>query len=111
MGARAVKEADPVKLVALASWGRGFVVGGDQGYLGVFKVDAKLQVESFGTFRIPGEQATIWQMCSGSEDTYLTILSYTEQASEDGDDAMNNTRRSSKSRLGTAASQSIAGDK
>merc|ERR1719428_810025 len=83
MGARAIQEPPPVKLQALAPWGRGFVVGGDQGYLGVFKVDQRLQVESFGTFRIPGEQATIWQMCSGSEDTYLTILSYVEKEGED----------------------------
>jgi WD40 repeat protein len=78
MGARAMKEPPAVKISAVAPWGRGFVVGGDQGYMGVFKVDSRLQVESFGTFRIPGETATIWHMCSGSEDTYLTILSFTE---------------------------------
>jgi WD40 repeat protein len=88
MGSKTLKEAPPVKLMALAPWGRGFVVGGDQGYLGVFKVDNRLQVESFGTFRIPGEQATIWQMCSGSEDTYLTILSYTEEAGDEDDEPM-----------------------
>merc|ERR1719502_1845226 len=83
MGSRAVKEPDPVRLQAIAPWGRGFVVGGNQGYLGVFKVDQRLQVESFGTFRIPGEQATIWQMCSGSEDTYLTIMSFTDKVKDE----------------------------
>jgi len=109
MGAKAIKEAPPVKLMALAPWGRGFVVGGDQGYLGVFKVDSKLQVESFGTFRIPGETANIWQMCSGSEDTYLTILSYTEQL---GDDELDKpmSRLHSKMAIKGPAAESVAAE-
>jgi len=103
MGAKAIKEAPPVRLMALAAWSRGFVVGGDQGYLGVFKVDSRLQVESFGTFRIPGETATIWQMCSGSEDTYLTILSFTE---EQGDEDID-PRSTSKSKTTTKGSLDI----
>ena len=72
-----IHEPPPVKLTALAAWGRGFVVGGNQGYVGVFKVDARLQVESFGTFRMPGETATIWQMCSGSTaEVGLHMISY-----------------------------------
>lgn len=85
MLSRGYKEPPPVKLQAVAPWSRGFVVGGDQGYLGVFKVDGRAQAESFGTFRIPGETATIWQMCSGSEDTYLTILAFTEKEIEEDD--------------------------
>jgi len=83
MLSRGYKEPPPVLLNALCAWSRGFVVGGDQGYLGVFKVDMRAQAESFGTFRIPEENATIWQMCSGSEDTYLTILSYVEKEIDD----------------------------
>jgi len=101
MGARAIQEPPPVKLQALAPWGRGFVVGGDQGYLGVFKVDQRLQVESFGTFRIPGEQATIWQMCSGSEDTYLTILSYTESQDDEDFEKPSTSKHGSSRQLGS----------
>mmetsp|Transcript_43018 Transcript_43018/g.98888 ORF Transcript_43018/g.98888 Transcript_43018/m.98888 type:complete len:1538 (-) Transcript_43018:66-4679(-) len=83
------KESDephpPVKLQALAAWSCGFVVGGDQGYLGVFRVDTRLGVEPFGTFRMPGEAGTIYHMSAGSEDSYLTILSYAEQEKEDSD--------------------------
>lgn len=71
------QEAPPVQLLSLAAWGRGFVVGGDQGFLGVFKVDARLQVEAIGTFRMPGDEGCLWQMSASAEDTYLTILSYT----------------------------------
>jgi len=68
---------DPlVCLSSLAPWGRGFVVGGDHGYLGVFKLDAaQIKEESFGTFRMPKEEGTIFHMSAGSEDTFLTILS------------------------------------
>mmetsp|Transcript_59785 Transcript_59785/g.142302 ORF Transcript_59785/g.142302 Transcript_59785/m.142302 type:complete len:1538 (+) Transcript_59785:84-4697(+) len=75
----------PVRLQALASWSCGFVVGGDQGYLGVFRVDTRLGIEPFGTFRMPGEAGTIYHMSAGSEDSYLTILSFSEQEKEDSD--------------------------
>ncbi|CAE8609420.1 unnamed protein product, partial [Polarella glacialis] len=81
-GPTATKESGPVRLSALAAWGQGFVVGGDQGYLGVFKVNSKAQVEPIGTFRMPGEKAIMWQMSASSEDSNLTILSYEEQEQE-----------------------------
>jgi WD40 repeat protein len=81
-GSREILE-QPVRLVSLAAWGGGFVVGGDQGYMGVFKVDSKTQVEPFGTFRMPHQEGTVWQMSAGSEDTCLAILSYTEREAED----------------------------
>eukprot|EP00928_Gymnodinium_smaydae_P011505 TRINITY_DN14236_c1_g1_i1.p1 TRINITY_DN14236_c1_g1~~TRINITY_DN14236_c1_g1_i1.p1 ORF type:complete len:1493 (+),score=333.11 TRINITY_DN14236_c1_g1_i1:123-4601(+) len=80
-----VAKQSRVQLRTVAPWGRGFVVGGDQGYVGVFKVDAKMQVEPFGTFRMPGEDTFIYHMSAGSEDTHLTILSYREKESEDTD--------------------------
>eukprot|EP00927_Polykrikos_kofoidii_P056138 TRINITY_DN50308_c0_g1_i1.p1 TRINITY_DN50308_c0_g1~~TRINITY_DN50308_c0_g1_i1.p1 ORF type:complete len:1528 (+),score=272.94 TRINITY_DN50308_c0_g1_i1:63-4646(+) len=80
---RKSKAVPPVCLTVIAPWGRGFVVGGDQGYLGVFKVDARLTVEPFGTFRMPGLDSTIYHMSSSSEDTRLTILSYKEKEVED----------------------------
>lgn len=81
-GPTAAAEPPPVCLVSVAPWGRGFVVGGDQGYLGVFKVDSKAQSEPFGTFRIPGEDSHLWSMSASAEDTHLTILSFTEQDAE-----------------------------
>eukprot|EP00438_Fugacium_kawagutii_P007197 Skav206551 [mRNA] locus=scaffold547:52437:66589:- [translate_table: standard] len=39
------------------AWPQGFVVGGDQGYLGIFKMDSKAEVDSVGTFRMPGQKA------------------------------------------------------
>mmetsp|Transcript_143305 Transcript_143305/g.458246 ORF Transcript_143305/g.458246 Transcript_143305/m.458246 type:complete len:1497 (+) Transcript_143305:60-4550(+) len=82
VGPTAAKEPPPVSLMSLAVWGQGFVVGGDQGYLGVFKVGGLGQVEPFGTFRMPGEESFLWSMSAGSEDTYLNILSYTERDAE-----------------------------
>jgi len=54
-------------------------VGGDQGYLGVWRVDAKMQVEPLHTFRMEGEEDIVWQMSAGSEDN-LTLVSYREIA-------------------------------
>eukprot|EP00913_Durusdinium_trenchii_P034053 g31875.t1 len=50
-------DAPPVRITTITAWFQGFVVGGDQGYLGVFRIDAKAQVDSVGTFRMPGEKA------------------------------------------------------
>jgi len=100
-----LKTPPPVRLTSIAAWGRGFVVGGDQGYLGVFKVSAQMAVEPFGTFRMPGEDATIWHMCAGSEDTQLTILSFQEKEAEEAEGGSGAPRGASKApsggRLGT----------
>eukprot|EP00933_Yihiella_yeosuensis_P062327 TRINITY_DN65281_c0_g1_i1.p1 TRINITY_DN65281_c0_g1~~TRINITY_DN65281_c0_g1_i1.p1 ORF type:complete len:1448 (+),score=315.52 TRINITY_DN65281_c0_g1_i1:96-4439(+) len=75
----AAEESPPVVLSALSAWSRGFVVGGNQGYLGIFIVNAKAEIEPLGTFRKPGEKAIMWHMSAGTEDSNMTILSYEEQ--------------------------------
>eukprot|EP00931_Biecheleriopsis_adriatica_P102051 TRINITY_DN77078_c0_g1_i1.p1 TRINITY_DN77078_c0_g1~~TRINITY_DN77078_c0_g1_i1.p1 ORF type:complete len:1467 (-),score=402.16 TRINITY_DN77078_c0_g1_i1:134-4534(-) len=105
----AVPEPPPVRLAALAAWGRGFVVGGNQGYLGVFKVDAKAQVESIGTFRMPGEKAIMWHMSASSEDSSMTILSYEEQEVESMGTGSTTRRPASASRH--SASRQSAGSR
>lgn len=82
-GPKAARDPPPVNLISLTAWGQGFVVGGDQGYLGVFKVSGSGNTEPFGTFRMPGEDSFLWCMSAGSEDTYLNILSYTEKENND----------------------------
>lgn len=42
-GPLAGSEAPPVRLTTMTAWSQGFVVGGDQGYLGVFRLDVKGQ--------------------------------------------------------------------
>lgn len=87
------EDPPPVRLSALAAWPRGFVVGGSQGYLGVFIVNTKAQIEPLGTFRIPGEKATIWQMSGSTEDGIMTVLSYEEQDASEVASAMPVSRR------------------
>lgn len=81
----------PVTLISLGVWGQGFLVGGDQGYLGLFKFNAQCRAEPHGTFRMPGHQNRLWCMSVGTEDTYLNILSYVEKDAED--DAVPRNRR------------------
>ncbi|CAJ1326856.1 unnamed protein product [Effrenium voratum] len=75
-------ETPPVRLTTITAWFQGFVVGGDQGYLGVFRVDSKAQVESVGTFRMPGEKAIMWNLSTSTEESSLVILSYEEHETE-----------------------------
>lgn len=81
-GPLAAKDPPPLKLATVAAWSNGFVVGGDQGYLGVFKLSPGGQVEPSGTFRMKGEDSTLWQLAASSEDTYLTILHYKDEEQE-----------------------------
>jgi len=100
MGKEEAEEvAVPVTLYSIAPWGRGFVVGGDQGYLGIFKVDVRMQVEPFGTFRMPGEDSTIYFMSAGSADSKLSILSYKEV--DDDDDVADTVVPMNRSSKGT----------
>lgn len=103
----AAPAVNQVKLSTIAAWSRGFVVGGDQGYLGVFKVGAGIQIEPFGTFRMPGEDATIYHMSAGSEDTHLTILSYQERESEDDSNSVMKPTRTAKSRGGNMLEEEL----
>mmetsp|Transcript_26950 Transcript_26950/g.48715 ORF Transcript_26950/g.48715 Transcript_26950/m.48715 type:complete len:1443 (+) Transcript_26950:61-4389(+) len=111
-GPTAAVEPPGVRLSALAAWGRGFVVGGNQGYVGVFKVDAKAQVESIGTFRMAGEKAIIWQMSASAEDSSMTILSYEEQEVETmGGNTAGAKRSDSASRRSVTSRSSSAGNR
>lgn len=77
-----VHESPPVRLTTISAWLQGFVVGGDQGYLGIFKMDSKAQVESVGTFRMPGEKAVMWNLSTSTEESSLVILSFEEHETE-----------------------------
>eukprot|EP00434_Breviolum_minutum_P011575 symbB.v1.2.010208.t1/scaffold621.1/size179687/14 len=96
-----VSEAPPVRLTTISAWLQGFVVGGDQGYLGIFKMDSKAQVESLGSFRMPGEKAVMWNMSTSNEESSLVILSFEEHESES---MMSST--GTRSRGGSASRQS-----
>lgn len=65
-----------VELVTLTSWGRGFCVGGSHGYLGVFQVDSKANVECIGSFWLAGHRPVICNMSAGSDDSYMVVLAY-----------------------------------
>lgn len=77
--------APSVDLVTLTAWGRGFCVGGNHGYLGVFQVDSKnnVQVECIGSFWLAGKRPVICQMSAGSDDSYMVVLAYGDKDSGD----------------------------
>lgn len=108
-GPTTAAEPPPVRLTAVTAWLQGFVVGGDQGYIGVFRVDAKAHVESIGTFRMPGEKATMWNMSTSTEESSLVILSYEEHEPESlGSSSGIRSRGNSASRQSTVSRASSA---
>lgn len=87
---RGKTEQIPVKLRSVAPWGKGFVVGGDRGYVGVYQLDAKVagNAKCLGTFWFPsmterGPRPTIATMSAGVDDSYMVIHAYTEREGDD----------------------------
>ncbi|CAK8994489.1 unnamed protein product [Durusdinium trenchii] len=101
-------DAPPVRITTITAWFQGFVVGGDQGYLGVFRIDAKAQVDSVGTFRMPGEKAMMWNMSTSTEESSLVILSYEEHETESMASSGTRSRGNSASRQSTRSRASSA---